>query len=237
MNKNGNEIKSEQPTPDSPDKTITPHQPQTEAPEEISTTDQPDTDTIAHDKEEKAPPSRLKQFFQKALIWVMIIGAAFLAGFLVDHFVRYKPLKETLSDTQSALDFATQEISDLQSDNKRLTRDLNTANDEITILQDELALTTANVQYYQVLVDVNNARIQLFLEDTEAAQAALVETKLRLDGLLPYIAEVDSELALSLPRRLDLIVSGMERDPETAKIDLELFTKDLLEIKPELFEN
>jgi hypothetical protein len=41
---------------------------------------------------------------------------------------------------------------------------------------------------------------------------------------------------LSLLRRLELITDGLERDPETASIDLELFTKDLLALETLLFE-
>jgi hypothetical protein len=35
---------------------------------------------------------------------------------------------------------------------------------------------------------------------------------------------------------LDLIISGLERDPETARIDLELLTKDLLALEPMLVD-
>ena len=52
----------------------------------------------------------------------------------------------------------------------------------------------------------------------------------------PTIETVDAELALSMPRRLELIIAGLERDPETAAIDLELFTKDLLALEPLLFD-
>ena len=96
----------------------------------------------------------------------------------------------------------------------------------------ELASVKANALYYQVLVDVNTARIELFLEDIEEAQAALENTIENLEALLPFITEVDPELALRLPRRLDQIVSGLARDLETSLIDLELFTKDLLELEP-----
>jgi hypothetical protein len=56
-----------------------------------------------------------------------------------------------------------------------------------------------------------------------------------LDALGPVIEKVDEELALSMSRRLELIIAGLERDPETAAIDLELFTKDLLALEPLLF--
>ena len=104
-------------------------------------------------------------------------------------------------------------------------------------LQDELETTTAHLELLQVLVDVSNARLALSLNDVEGAKAALFNTQQRLDNLVPPIAVFDTNLAQSMPQRSSLIVSGLERDTETAKIDLELFTKDLLEIEAALFNN
>jgi hypothetical protein len=104
-------------------------------------------------------------------------------------------------------------------------------------LQDEFKTTTAHVELLQVLVEVNNARLALSLEDVVGAKAALVDTGQRLDTLLPLISTFDANLALSMPQRLSLIRSGLDRDTETAKIDLGLFTKDLLAIEAELFHN
>ena len=86
-----------------------------------------------------------------------------------------------------------------------------------------------------MLVDVSNARVALFLENVEEAKATLVNTQQRLDKLLPRISEYDPALARDMPQRLNLIISGLDRDTETAKIDLELITKDLLQIEEAVF--
>jgi len=179
----------------------------------------------------KLPPSRFVRFLRKVLIGLVIVAAIFLAGFLTDHFVRYSPLSEELDKTNAELEQANQELSDLKDENDCLTSANQAANDEIAALESELTAATTNLKFYQVLVNVNTARIELFLEDIESAQAALEDTQNNLEDLLPFIVEVDSELALSLPRRLDLIISGIEGDPETGRIDLELLTKDLLELE------
>lgn len=186
---------------------------------------------------ENEQPNRISQFLCKALLWLLIIAISFLAGYLVNHFVRYQPLAMALDETQADLDQADEEIDDLTRENERLASEINSADEEITTLQEDLDAARANIKYFQILVDVNNARIHLFLEDIEAAQAALEDTQARLENLLPVIEEINPELAISLPRRLDLIVSGLERDPETGRIDLELFTKDLLELEPLLLNN
>ncbi len=185
---------------------------------------------------EKKPPSKFVRFLRKGLIGLLIVAVIFLAGFLTDHFVRYSPLSEELEQAKAELEQANQALGDLEDENDRLTSANQDAEDEIAALEDELTAATANMKFYQVLVDVNTARIELFMEDIESAQAALTDTQDNLEDLLPFIEEVDAELALSLPRRLELIISGLERDPETGLIDLELFTKDLLELEPLLVE-
>ena len=72
------------------------------------------------------------------------------------------------------------------------------------------------------------------MEESKLALAALENTREILEELQPVIEAADPELALSLPRRLDLIISGIPRDPETALIDLALLTKDLLALEPQL---
>jgi cell division protein FtsB len=201
-------------------------------PAEASQTSSLGTGSAPSTKVEKQPPSRFKRVLRKILIGLGIVIIIFLAGFLTDHFVRYQPLSDTLDETRTELEQANQTITDLEAQNSQLTNANRTANNDIFALEAELASVQANALYYQVLLDVNTARIALFLEDIEGAQSALADTQDNLEALLPYIIEVDPELGLSLPRRLDLIISGLARNPETGLIDLELFTKDLLELKP-----
>lgn len=188
-------------------------------------------------KVEKRPPNRFQRVLRKILIGLGIGALLFLAGFLTDYFVRYQPLSNTLDETRVELEQAKQTISGLEAQNTQLTNANRIANNEIFALEAELASVKANALYYQVLMDVNTARISVFMEDIEGAQTALADTQDNLEALLPYIIEVDPELGLSLPRRLDLIISGLARDPETGLIDLELFTKDLLELEPLLVSN
>ena len=215
-------------------------QPEPESVEPVET-EQEDQEALEPEQEkepraEKKPPSRFKRFLRKALIGLAIIAVIFLAGALTYHFVRYVPLSEALEETRAELAQANDEVSALQRENERLTTAYQSAEREVADLEEELADATANLKFYQVLVNVSTARLELFLENIEGAQTALTETQENLDELLPFIEEVDPELALSLPRRLELIISGLERDPETARVDLELLTKDLLELEPLLVE-
>ncbi len=101
--------------------------------------------------------------------------------------------------------------------------------------QSELNAERIHLELLRVLAEVGNARIALLNDDVPGAKAALTDTSQRLENLLPNIAEFDASLAKSLPQRLFLITSGLDRDIETVKIDLELFAKDLQAIETAVF--
>ena len=184
----------------------------------------------------KTEPSKTRRFFRKALIWLVVILIALGAGFLLDHFLRYRPLLEDLQQTQAEQVKLQNDLDELDDLIEQMTPKLESAYADIESLEDELERTNARLMLYKVLVDVSNARLSLFLEDVEEAKIALTDTRASLNALEPVIEAVDPDLALSMPRRLELITAGLERDPQTAAIDLELFTKDLLALEPLLFE-
>lgn len=191
---------------------------------------------ISEKKPEKHEPSKTQKFFQKAFIWLIVIVIAFGSGFLLDHFLRYIPLKQDLSEARSEMQVINEDLDELNNQIEQLRPQLEAANSRISSLEEDLELANARSQLYRVLALVNNARLDLFQEDFDAARIDLAETREYLEELAPVIEEVDPELALSLIRRLELITDGIDRDPETASIDLELFTKDLLALEPLLFE-
>lgn len=218
-------------------------QPDQSPPEMIEVAAPPAAETAATStKEEKPRPSRPQRFFRKVLIWLVIIVIVFSAGMAADHFLRYKPLSDAHVENQTALDQAQQDLSDMQAGIDELNIINQEAGDTIAklenekkALQDEIETTTTHLELLQVLVDVSNARVALFLDDVEEAKATLVNTQQRLEKLLPRIAEYDPALAQDMPQRLNLIISGLDRDTETVIIDLELITGDLLDIEEAVF--
>ncbi|MDP3185105.1 MAG: hypothetical protein Q8M58_07535 [Anaerolineales bacterium] len=211
-------------------------------PQDVSPESQPDQEP-APAKAEKPQLGRLRRFWRATLIWLVVIAAVFLTGVLTYHFLRYKPLTETLTQTQGELAQANQTIGDLQAEIESLNGKLTAANDKIAALesdkqalQAELDDANAHLELLQVLVDVNTARLALFLEDVPGAELALADTPQRLEALTERLTEADANLAKSTPQRLNLILSSLESgDLTTAKIDLELITKNLLEIEIALF--
>lgn len=216
MTQNNEELKSETPLPDDY--------------EENQAFGQHGNDIETEDRIEKAPPGKFKIFMKKVLVWLVVVLIAFAAGFLLNHFLLYQPINAERIALKDQLEETTDNLSQLEAENSRLSTQLDQT-------RDDLESATANALYYQLLVDVNQARVKLFMDDVEGAQESLVNTQDTLQDLLPVIESIDADLALSLPRRLDLIVSGIVRDPETGMIDLELFTLDLLALEPLLFSD
>ena len=233
VNSNKDEIKIEEPqsdqSPEKPESVQTPEDVKAELPKE---THKKAVSQIL----DKPEASKTKKFFQKVLMWLIVIVVAFGAGFLLDHFLRYQPMADNLQQTQAELAELQTDLDSAENQVERMTPKLEAANAKITSLEDDLEMANARVQLNKMLVAVSNARLSLFLEDFEDVQAALDETQTGLEALGPMIEQVDEELALSMSRRLDLIIDGLERDPETAAVDLDLFMKDLLALEPLLFE-
>lgn len=217
--------------------------PQQSSPEMMENTALPENEIAPiSPKGEIQQPVRPQRFFRKVLIWLVIAVIIFSGGMAADHFLRYKPLSEASAATQAELDQARQDLDNIQADVDRLNRSNQAAGDAIAALEtekkallDELDLTATHLDLFQVLVDVSNARVALFLENVPEAKTNLLKTQQRLENLLPRITEYDPTLAQDIPQRLNLIISGLDRDVETVKIDLELITKDLLNIEEAVF--
>lgn len=218
-------------------------QPKNTQPTDKPTPEQPAQDRpfdLAQDK--PAPPApakpqmgRLRRFWRATLIWLAVIAVAFLAGILTFNYMRYKPLDERLIQAQGELSQATQSISDLKAK-------LAVASDKVTALErdnqalhSELDAAQTHLELLQVLAQVNNARLALVDGDIPGAKAALENTSAQLEAIAPRIAEGNPALAESMPQRLALILSGLEGDVETAKVDLELLTGNLLDAETALF--
>jgi hypothetical protein len=215
---------------------------------EISPIFQPATSS---QPEEKAPDessfsAKTGRFARNALIGLGIVVFIFFAGFLTDHFVRYQPMSASLaSDVQSLeneLSEARQRVSELEGENESLSGSLATANSQVASLENEnenlraeLDMAEMHILLLHTLEDFNAANIALANGDISGAKVALINTSNRIERLKPLIATVDAVLAENLPSRLSLVLSAMETDPETARADLDLLAKNILNIEKLVF--
>jgi chromosome segregation ATPase len=187
-------------------------------------------------KPAKPQLGRFHRFWRTSLIWLAVVALAFLAGVLIFNFLRYQPLNERLNQTQDELTQSNQNISNLEAKLTTTSNKVTILENDNQVLQSELDTATTHLELLQVLVDVNNARLALVDGDVPAAKASLKNTSAKLEVITPRIAEVDTNLAQSMPQRLALILAGLDSDIETAKVDLELLTGNLLDVETALFD-
>ena len=187
-------------------------------------------------KPAKPQLGRFRRIWRTSLIWLAVVAVAFLAGVLTFNFMRYQPLNELLKQTQTELTQSNQNTSNLEAKLATASNKVTTLENDNQALQSELDTATTHLELLQALVDVNNARLALVDGDVLAAKASLENTSAKLEVLAPYIAEVDTNLAQSMPQRLALILAGLDSDIETAKVDLELLTGNLLDVEAALFD-
>ncbi len=181
-------------------------------------------DEILPETEQKKEPTKFQLFVRKALIWLGVAAVFFLAGFVTFYFTLYRSKADTLDQTQAQL---TQAESDIQELEGQLA-DANTQVDALTTADNQRALLS-------VMVDIYAARLALVQEDTVSAKAALSDTADTLGEISDVIAGFDTGLANALPNRLNLIITNIDRDPETAIADCDQMLKDLSQAETALF--
>lgn len=180
---------------------------------------------ILREAEQQKEPTKFQRFLRKALIWLGVGVVLFFAGFATFYFTLYQPKVDALNQTQAQL---TQAQSDLQS----LESELADANSQV----DALSQADAHQALLSVMVDIYTARLALAQEDTVSAKSALLNTADTLDEITDQIAVFDAGLADTLPQRLSLITTNIDRDVETAISDCDQILKDLKQVETALFK-
>ena len=169
----------------------------------------------------------------------LLVGA-FAAGLLVAYYLLYQPMR---LQRDSVLTEA-----------QRLNGELGAAQQTISTHQNEISGMQATLDSLQAEVDAGQFRIfyliakndvlraRLALLDDEngpggpTAMAALNDLEAHLQDLLPYVEKVDPVLADLLGNRLEVVRGELVRDAQQAKVELESFYSNLLELEERLFQ-
>jgi len=204
-------------------------------PDQSVSVEQPVAKPIS-DKPTKPQMGRFQRFGRSVLTWLVVIVIAFLAGVLTLFFTRYQLLNAALAQTQGELAQANQRVSQLKAEVTEVNNQMASLKTDNQAMQSELDANTVHLGLLQALTDVNSARLALVNDDISAAKAALKNSAAQLEILTPAIAKVDANLAESMPQRLTLILSGLDNDADTAKVDLELLAGNLSNLETLLFK-
>ena len=184
----------------------------------------PLTEETLGEVEEVKEPTRFQLFMRKALTWLAVVAVSFLGGFMTFYFTLYQPKVDLLTQTETALAESEQEVTDLNTQLKTVT----TSRDSLQNAADHQALSS-------IMTDTYAARLALTEEDTARAKSFLSGTEDTLDKIIDVIGDFDSKLAETLPQRLSLIKTNIDRNIDNAIADCDLLISDLREVEHALY--
>lgn len=165
------------------------------------------------------PESRFGRFNRRLLRSLVVVVCLFGLGVGSLYFLRYLPLQRQSAQNQAAL--ATAQAS-LDS----LTREASTLQASSAALQTAAGMQELQVGLLRLKTQAALARAELLAHNPAGASAALESARKILAGLAPDLKRADPTLAETIQARLDLSLSEIKADPDTAASDLViLFTK------------
>lgn len=181
---------------------------------------------IASEEEiaEVKEPSKFQLFLRRTLTWFLVVAVFFAAGFATFYFVIHQPKVADLEGLQAQVITLEDKIEQLEMEKDQLEADSAALGE----MEKHQALLT-------VMVDAYDARHALGEENTVAAKSALTGTDAVLEQVLDDIRSFDSGLADTLPQRLELIRTNIDRDVETAIDDCNQLIEDLLAVQEALY--
>jgi prefoldin subunit 5 len=218
--------------------------------EEMATADAPDTsveDKISLPEEE----SRSRRFFRKVIRWTAGLLVIFGLGFLTAVFTIYTPKVDELGQSQNDLSGAgntitnlENQISTLQNQIDELNSQIDTLNQEIEdleaqnqVLQADQDSFNLNIALLKARSDVVSAQVELYAGNLAQARVLLQSTDQTLTTIETLLPADLKDVVTPLRTRLELAISEIDTDPETAIKDLGILAGDLLEIENALFGN
>lgn len=185
---------------------------------------------------------KLKRWAVYVLAGLLAVSLIFLAGYLSSYFGSVRPLQASLAFQAEEVAGLEAKIESLESRNKNTSDSLTSAQNQSAALKDEVASLKAELAQEEMRAlllhtvnDFNVANLALANDDVSGAKVALMGTPKRIEFLLPLIETVDAPLAKNLENRFKMIQDNLESDPQTARFDLGLLAKSLLNVETLLF--
>ncbi|MEA3351916.1 MAG: hypothetical protein U9Q82_14995 [Chloroflexota bacterium] len=206
-----------------------------EIPEIISEEAPPQVVEPKPEPKPKKEDSKARLFFRKVLRWLLGIIIVFGLGFIASIFMLYRPEVQDYQDEVQTLNgklqTAQEEIAALENEIDRLTP-LENENEALIAMQNEFELRIAVLN---ARIDVANAQLALAEEDTSKAQISLEKTGDALASINKLLPTDQSDIVAAMQQRLELSLSEIKDDPYAAQSDLDVLATNLLQLEDSLF--
>ncbi len=174
------------------------------------------------------PESKFGRFNRTALRTLVIIIGLFALGVIAMYFVRYRPLLTRYEAAQTELESARQNLANL-------TVEVGGLRSQAGTLQTSFAGEQVHVTLLTVIRDAALARAELLAGSPKTASTALERGKKALTSLEPVMKAANPDLAVTIQGRLDLALTEITADPDTAADDLVILSEKLGEMEKLLF--
>jgi cytoskeletal protein RodZ len=180
---------------------------------------------------EKPTESRANRFLVRALRWLAAILIFMGLGALLVVFTLYKPMQQTLGESQNQGVQANQRISELESQVETLST-LEAKNKQ---LQAELDKSELHIAILSARADVATAQVALAQDDQNKARQALKDTPQTLKKIEGLLKPSDKQQATYMQDRLNLAVKGIGVNAYAAASDLDVLSTSLVDLEKTYF--
>jgi hypothetical protein len=180
---------------------------------------------------QKPTESRANRFLVRTLRWLVGILIVMGLGALLVVYTLYRPMQQSLGESRTQGEQASQRIAELESQVETLS-DLEAKN---KVLQTELDQAELQIAILSARADVATAQVALAQEDEVKARQALSKTQQTLKKIEGLLKPSDKQLATYMEERLDLAIKGIGVNTFAAASDLDVLANGLLELEKTYF--
>jgi hypothetical protein len=178
--------------------------------------------------------SKLQSFLRRLIRWAAGILIIFGLGLIAGIYMFYKP---AIQEAERKINIIEVDLNSAIEENEGLKSQIATLqpyksrNDGLLVEQSNLLL---HIAILDARVDVADALLAIDQEDIVQAKVILNQTEIALDHINDLIAQDLKDAVTDMKTRLDLILSEIDRDHQTAQIDLGTLEEDLLHLEDSL---
>jgi hypothetical protein len=171
--------------------------------------------------------ARASSAFMTFLKWLGIFLAGGLVGALLIYLLLYRPTDDALRSVNTQLSARQQELNQTQEDLEASQTDLEGVQTENEALQTTIDRMRVRSGLLEMMAQVREAQIALVSQDTGSAQRALRSAQQELSDIQEDLEAENPEVANSVDLRLELAMSEVAREPDTALADLDILHTNL----------
>jgi multidrug resistance efflux pump len=174
--------------------------------------------------------TRLQKYVRVAWPWMLVALLAFGLGALLIAVALYFPTRQKLNTANADLEHAnatitgqSDQITTLQTDNETLQKDLDS--------------TTLHMYVLKALSGVRGASLAVAADDYAGARLSLIGASEALDTLSGLLGTDQKDVLSAMQKSAAQALTQIQTDLASAPPELDLLTKNLVQLEKNLFPN